>query len=285
MAKEKKAPKKKVLSDLSKEKQRETLFTLYFLKPSVRRIGYWYKGLNIGHGANFVLGSEPENKFSHGNPSHAVSLVSVKNMEHVAVLDSLFTDIGLMNDFIEIVDMKNLSTQLSKAKWDTTKLKFYRNNENAFCCFNEALEGGNQHSVLSTPLVSLFVLRSIGLCMQEQFRVLESDRKDVIVKQFSADDIAYEHVVIPKETIDAVTHISEVFPTEIRFVGIRGLDLLQTKPFKGEEDLNAQYLLWRPTEGSVLDYFHVIETPDVRITATRLYVYLFPKRIRKVNSS
>lgn len=278
----KKAPKKPKAPPapkvLSLEKQREAVFTAAFLKPSVRRLGFWYKGIEVGHGANFVLGTVSEDKFAHGNPAHAISVVTIKNLDHVNLLDELFTAVGLMNDRIEIVNMKELATQCSKVKWDVTKLTFTRDVSGDLYCSGDHLPEDKPRVLISTALVSVFVLTGIKERADEFFRVLETNPPGVVKAELCMDDVPYHLVKIDADEVKAQSpEFAARWNGPIKAVVIRGLDLIQKKPFGKDAVVDMKFVAWHPYKNfPVADYMHVAETEDLRVAQSRCYVQLYP---------
>lgn len=263
---------------VSLEKKREAVFTTAFLKPSVRRLGFWYKGIEVGHGANFILGTVSEDKFAHGNPAHAISVVTVKNTEHISLLDEFFSAVGLMNDRVEIVNMKELATQCSKVKWDVTKLKFFRDVNGDLHCSGDHLPEDKPSVLISTALVSVFVLTGIQTRAVEFFRILDTSPPGVIKKELCIDDVPYHLVTIsPEEILEQSPEFAKRWTGPIKAVTIRGLDLIQKKPFGKDVAVDMNFVVWHPHENfPVADYMHVAETEDLRIAQSRCYVQLYP---------
>lgn len=268
--------------ELSLEKKRELVFTSLLLKGTVRRVGYWFKGLTIGDGYNFVLGSQTDDDFSHGDPKFSIALVQIKNESYMALLDDLFRDLDLMDDRIEVVNLKELATQCAKVKWDVTKLSLHRDGFGRLVSTGEHLgalgDGTSKVTILSTPLISLFVLDTVSKAVSQYRKIVDSDRSTCLTLPFAEDDVPYGLINIPKDDLKQVPDIWKLFQSSIHLATVRGLDLLQKKPLMGlDPDVTMSYLFWRPFDDApVIDYIHLAESKDFTIALSRCYVQLYP---------
>lgn len=276
-------PKKpKAPKELSLEKKRELIFTSIFLKGTVRRVGFWYKGLTVGSGYTFVLGSQTDEDFSHGDPKFSIAYIRIKNEEYMGILDDFFKDVGLMDDRIEVVNLKELATQCAKVKWDTNKLSLHRDAFGRLVSTGEHLgvlgDGEPKVAILSTPLISLFVLNTVSTAVDHYRKIIDSDRTTCYSLPFTEDDVPYGIIDVEKESLQSVPDIWHAFQSSIRLATVRGLDLLQKKPLIAlAPDVTLSYLFWRPFhDAPVVDYIHLAESKDFDIALSRCYVQIYP---------
>ncbi len=258
---------------ISPEKILETLIKNYFLTPFARRLRYLYSGVGQYDESYFVMGSVAEDKLSFGDPNQSLALINLKTDSEVRLIRDWLDSVGLYRHIQELIDLPALALMFSKVKWDSSQISARRTTKGVLL-----VKAGDEEESVSDPIESFFSLTKIERMSQIYDHVAFHNTTACYEYPYTSQPLQNLNLIhIPRQMFKD-SSIGDLFTSDIKFVAIKGMDLLDTKVLEAKAVAGfIGFKFWIPS-GSSLLYMHCFENPHVRIVQARCHVFLVPRR-------
>ncbi len=265
--------KEKLPKAISPEKFLEALVKQYFLTPFARRLRYMYSGVGQYDESYFIMGSVAEDKLSFGDPNQSLALINLKTDSEVKLVRDWLDSVGLYKHIQELIDLPALALMFSKVKWDSSQISARRTAKGALL-----VKAGDEEEPVSEPIESFFSLTKIERMTQIYDHVAFHNTTACYEYPYTSESLQNLNLIhIPRQMFRD-SSIGDLFTSDIKFVAIRGMDLLDTKALETKAVAGfIGFKFWIPS-GSSLLYMHCFENPHIRIVQARCHVFLVPRR-------
>lgn len=257
-------------------KKLELLVKRVFMTPTARRMKFLILIPTLTN-SFFITCSDPEKDHNYGSPSMSLGFVKLKEKEEFDMIKEWFGWFNLSPDDLALVDLTQLSSISAKAKWKRENLVVEVDPSIPLSPLLISVVGSND--VQARPLQKFETL----------FPAIQIDRQVGIYmdKLVNSDGVfRVSHPVRSKENVFRIRipysefsnePIGTSFTTDITFLAVRGLDVLDAVDYPDEtENLFTGFRFWRPEASKVLRMMHVLDTPDMQLMLTRCNVFLTP---------
>ena len=268
--KNKAPPKPKVISEA---KLMETAVKDVFFAPTARRQPYLYRGF-VADYDYYTVGSSVEKELVFSNPNQSIGIIEITDHEVRRRIDLWLQAFGITVSQLEVAFMAAMASLCSKAKWDLSKIVLAPQEDgstNAMLSDDPSTE-----CMVRLPMESIFTLNVLSEMRMHILSMLKAPSECFVYPYRQDDpDATIIRFHIPKAEF-ANTSIARVFPSDIRGVLTRGVDVFDLRSLDKLEVSYDQSLIFKMISGNALGYGSLLSTPTMRQIVSRIHVFLIP---------